>query len=202
MNLLIVLANPNPRAFSRAIAERLAKGLLDTGRHTSELADLAWEDFDPRMLERDLSAYRGEGQVHEAILFEQQRVDRADALALVFPVYWWSMPALLKGWIDRVFTGGWAYDIDSTGKARGRLTDRPTHLLAISAADLASYERHDYRAAMAVQIERGIFHFCGLRSTQAHLLVEVEHANGRARAAHLEAAYELGRTMFPPAVAP
>jgi putative NADPH-quinone reductase len=42
------------------------------------------------------------------VLAEQARIDRADALVLVFPIYWWSLPGLLKGWIDRVFVNGWA----------------------------------------------------------------------------------------------
>jgi NAD(P)H dehydrogenase (quinone) len=160
-----------------------------------EIADLAREGFDPRTGEQDLAAYRGEMAPPESIFQEQRRVDRADALAFVFPVYWWSMPALLKGWIDRVFTGGWAYGVDPVGKAWRRLANRPTHLLAVSGADLPSFEKYGYDTAMIAQIERGIFHFCGIRSVQTHLLVSAEKADGVNRAAHLEAAYGLGHTI-------
>lgn len=198
MKLLIVLSNPNPTSLSRAIVEKLAEGSADGG-HDSEIADLVQEGFDPRMQARDLAAYRGEVELCEELVREQRRVDRADALALVYPVYWWSMPALLKGWIDRVFTGGWAYEVDGAGKSRGLLAEKPVHLLALGAADVASYDRHGYREAMDAQIERGIFHWCGLRSVRTHLLDESESADGAVRSGHLDRAFEIGRTVFAPA---
>lgn len=195
MNLLIVLSNPNPDSFSAAVALRLAQGSSEGG-HRSEIADLAREGFDPRMLARDLAAYRKEGALPDDVLREQERVDRADALALVFPVYWWSMPAALKGWIDRVFTGGWAYEIDEEGKAHGRLAERPVHLLAIGGADRAAYDKHGYRAAIDAQIERGIFHWCGLRDVRTHVLDDSEGTDDAVRARHLDTALRIGRDMF------
>ncbi len=41
---------------------------------------------------------------------EQARIARADAICIVFPLFWWGMPSMIKGWVDRVWTWGWAYD--------------------------------------------------------------------------------------------
>lgn len=198
MNLLIVLAHPDPDSFSRAVADGLARGATESGEHDSEIADLAREGFDPRMQAPDLAAYRTKVPPPEDVLREQTRIERADAIALVYPVYWWSMPALLKGWIDRVFTGGWAYEVDAAGHASGKLADRPIHLLQIGGADRAGYDKHGYRTAMETQIDQGIFHWCGLRSVHAHLLDESESPDGAVRSAHLEMAYQLGRTILAP----
>ena len=49
----------------------------------------------------------------------QARVDAADVLTLIFPIYWWSFPAILKGWIDRVWNRGWAYGPRKLGLRKG-----------------------------------------------------------------------------------
>ena len=115
MHALVVVAHPDPASLSQAVAQKLAEGVSGAG-HSAEIADLAREGFDPRFTLNDLAAHRREIAQPADIAFEQMRIDRADALVLVYPVYWWSMPALLKGWIERVFSNGWAYD-DGAGQA-------------------------------------------------------------------------------------
>ncbi|MBW5466069.1 hypothetical protein GOY11_34020, partial [Pseudomonas aeruginosa] len=58
---------------------------------------------------------------HADVLSEHARVDLADTLVLVYPIYWWSMPALLKGWIYRVFCTCWAFDYSIHGDLRKKL---------------------------------------------------------------------------------
>ncbi|WP_198284163.1 NAD(P)H-dependent oxidoreductase, partial [Bacillus cereus] len=74
-----------------------------------------------------------------------------------------SFPALLKGWIDRVFTQGWAYEDDANGKLVKKLQHLQVHLLAIGGADQRTYARHGYFGAMKTQIDYGIFGYCGAR---------------------------------------
>ncbi|MGA9873094.1 MAG: NAD(P)H-dependent oxidoreductase, partial [Rhodococcus sp. (in: high G+C Gram-positive bacteria)] len=124
-------------------------------------ADLAAEGFDPRFTEADLESYRTAGPGSDVVLAEQDRIDRSDHLILVFPVYWWSMPALLKGWIDRVFINGWAFDY-TPGSSFDRKLDRLTvHLVPIAGDDAGSFERHGYDSALRTQIEHGIIEYCG-----------------------------------------
>src|SRR5690606_10841444 len=111
MHALVVVANPDPRSLTHAVARRIAAGVAEGGTaNSSEIADLATEGFDPRFTANDLAVHLELARPTRDVLAEQARIDHADALVLVYPVYWWSMPGLLKGWIDRVFTRGWAYD--------------------------------------------------------------------------------------------
>ena len=87
------------------------------------------------------------------VIAEQQRINRADALVLVYPIYWWSFPAQLKGWIDRVFTQGWAYD-ERDGKLVKLLGHLPVHLIALGGADQRTYARYGYFGSMKTQIDR------------------------------------------------
>jgi NAD(P)H dehydrogenase (quinone) len=124
---------------------------------------------------------------------EQVRIERAASLILVYPVYWWSMPGLLKGWIDRVFANGWAYDEGADGKLVKRLHHMRVHLVAIAGADLRTYARHGYFGAMKTQIDHGIFDYCGARVVASELLVGAATKNP---AADLEAARTIGHKIF------
>lgn len=74
-----------------------------------EYADLHAEGFHPLWSEADADQFET-NVVPPDILSEQNRVARADTICLVFPLFWFSMPAMMKGWMDRVWTYGWAYD--------------------------------------------------------------------------------------------
>ena len=192
MHATIVLAHPIETSLTRAIAGKVAAGIAADG-HGAEIVDLMAEGFDPRFTARDIAVLAREAVPADDVLAEQARLDRSDALVLVYPVYWWSMPALLKGWIDRVFANGWAYD-DIPGKAVVKKLGRlPIHLIAIGGADRRTYDRHRYAEAMKVQIDHGIFDYCGAPV----LTSEILHvpAEGRA-AALLERAEAIGRGVF------
>lgn len=124
---------------------------------------------------------------------EQARIDRADALVLVFPVYWWSMPALLKGWIDRVFANGWAFDFSLDQALEKKLGKLRVHLIGVGGADAGTYGRHGYAGAMATQIDHGIFDYCGACVATSELLLDSETSDP---AVHLRTARAVGHTLF------
>ena len=192
MHALIVVAHPDPASFTHTVAARLAEGVSGTG-HTFEIADIAAEGFDPRFNAGDLAAFRIDAPIPTDVLAEQARIDRADSLVLVYPVYWWSMPGLLKGWIDRVFTNGWAYDDRQGPKVVKKLSHLPVHLVAIGAADLRTHARRGYFAAMRTQIDDGIFDFCGAPVLTSELLIVTEAADV---APNLKTARDIGGKLF------
>ncbi|CUH50817.1 NAD(P)H-dependent oxidoreductase [Shimia marina] len=108
MHVLTVLDHPNPHAFSAAAARRFMAGAEAAG-HTTELADLHAEGFSPIWSMEDISS-NGTTNLPPDLPEEHARIARADAICLVFPLYWWGMPAMMKGWVDRVWCWGWAYD--------------------------------------------------------------------------------------------
>lgn len=194
MHALLVIAHPNPMSLTHAVAAHLAQGLaLSDASHSFEVADLAAQGFDPRFTAADISVHLREGPAPADVVAEQARIDRADALVLVYPVYWWSMPGLLKGWIDRVFTNGWAYAEDPQGRLVQRLQRLRVHLLAIGGADQRTYARHGYFGAMKIQIDHGIFDYCGARVLTSELLLPSEAGFPQS---HLAAAHAIGRKLF------
>jgi NAD(P)H dehydrogenase (quinone) len=193
MHALIILSHPGSASLSHTVAARLGEGVMQAGSgDTYEIADLMAEGFDPRFSSDDLAAHRRIGAPPADVVAEQERIGRADALVLVFPVYWWAMPGLLKGWIDRVFANGWAYD-DSSGKVVKKLGHLPVHLVGIGGADAGTYERHGYFGSMKTQIDHGIFDYCGAPVASSTLLLE---SDGDDQSANLGAALAIGRALF------
>lgn len=156
---LVVVAHPDPTSLSHQVANAVAAAAAHRG--TVEIADLAWEGFDPRWTARDRAAYQGSGSMPADVVAEHQRLNRATDLVVVFPVYWWSMPALLKGWIDRVFVNGWAFGYTPTGGVAPALQWLTIHVLPVAASSANVYDRHGYEQAIRTQIEHGLIDFCG-----------------------------------------
>lgn len=194
MHTLIVISHPNPKSLTHAVAARVAEGVATAdSSHSAEIADLAAERFDPRFTTADLSVLLRERAPTADVAAEQARISRADALVLVYPIYWWAMPAQLKGWIDRVFTNGWAYDDIPNAKIVKRLRHLQVHLIALGGADMRTYARHGYFGAMKTQIDHGIFDYCGARVMTSELLLQ---SDARFPESHFEAAHAIGRRIF------
>ena len=192
MHALIVVAHHDPQSLTHSVAAEVGAGLTASG-HTFEMADLAAEGFDPRYSAADHSVHRTRAVPPADVLAEQARIDRADALVLVFPIYWWSMPALLKGWVDRVFVNGWAIDYGPDTPVQKKLRHLQVHLLALGGADDSAFERHGYAKAMNTQIDYGIFDYCGARVLTSALLLDSESGTAQA---HLHKARAVGQGLF------
>ncbi len=192
MHALVVVAHPDTASFTHAVARQVIAGIETHPGHTSELADLAAEGFDPRFTVADLGLFNRRGAAEASVLAEQQRIDRADLLVLAYPVYWWSMPGLLKGWIDRVFTQGWAYDDLPEGRTVKMLGRLAVQLIGIGGADQRTYARHGYADAMQTQIDHGIFGYCGAPVVGSDLLL---HSDAPSREKALRQAFEIGSRL-------
>lgn len=194
MRNLIVISHPDPNSLTHAAAGEMVHGLLSAGPDASvEIADLAAEGFDPRETAEDLAVHLGTAAFPQDVAAEQARIDRADRLVLIYPVYWWSFPALLKGWIDRVFANGWAYASDAQGGGDKKLLGRlEIVLVAVAGADAGTYARHGYFGAMRTQIDHGIFDYCGARVVRHELLLDLHGADQQP---NLAAARRLGEAL-------
>jgi len=193
MHALIVVAHPDPASLTHAVAGQIAEGIsASNSEHSFEVADLAAEGFDPRFTQPDTALAMGRGEPLAEVAAEHARLERADALVLVYPVYWWSFPGLLKGWIDRVFTQGWAYE-DADGKLVKKLQRLKVHLVALGGANQRTYARHGYFGAMKTQIDHGIFGYCGAQVLSSDLLLP---SDAGFPAAHLATAQAIGGKIF------
>ncbi len=125
MNVLIVYAHPEPRSLNGSLKNFAVKHLEDAG-HRVQVSDLyamqwkapldasdgtdwpAGKRFDPALASKQ--AFETGTQSRDIVL-EQEKLKWADAVILQFPLWWFSMPAILKGWVERVYACGLAYGV-------------------------------------------------------------------------------------------
>jgi len=125
MNTLIIYAHPSKKSFTYQVLQSLVKGLKEE-EHEVVISDLYALGFSSDM---SVAEYHREGlgEVHRAVpqdvLAEQEKLNQADCVFFLYPVWWSDCPAKLKGWFDRVYTNGYAYGYGDSGqKMRGMKT--------------------------------------------------------------------------------
>ena len=129
---------------------------------------------------------------------QQAKVARADALAFVAPVYFVGFPAILKGWIERVFSLGFAFGMTAEawrGDVGGRLPllrHEKALIIQTTIWDEKSYEA-GLKAAMKVLIDEYALRFPGIKRVEHEYFHAVHGADDAARRAYLDRAYTLGR---------
>lgn len=110
MNILVINVHPDQESYCQAIYERILEN-LDRNRHQVESLSLNEVGFDPVLRH----GYRKRMDHDPFIEKSQELIQWADHYIFVYPIWWSSMPSLLKGWIDRVFTPGIAYQANNQG---------------------------------------------------------------------------------------
>jgi NAD(P)H dehydrogenase (quinone) len=173
MKTLIVISHPRPASLTHDVAAAFAAALREGGAEV-EVADLHAEGFDPLVGVDDEPDWDDPAKRYsDAVLAEMARIERNEATVLVFPVWWWSMPAMMKGWIDRVWNHGWAYG--------GRTyPHRKVWAIGIAGSARRTYDKYGYEAAMNVQIETGILRYCGVEHCRLALLYGAIEGEGAA----------------------
>jgi NAD(P)H dehydrogenase (quinone) len=118
----VVVAHPDPQSYCHALAERAAHGLRAAG-HEVQLVDLYADGFRVAMSAQERVAYHGDEPICDPLVGQYAAiVQRADVFVFVYPTWWSGLPAILKGWLERVMVPGIAFRFDErTEKVRPAL---------------------------------------------------------------------------------
>ena len=118
MKVLIVYCHPSKSSFTYQVKEKFVEGLKASGNDIL-ISDLYDMDFQTDMSEAEYlreTYYRKEDAVPSDVRQEQNKIEWADAICFIYPVFWTEAPAKLVGWFDRVWTSGYAYSPEPTMK--------------------------------------------------------------------------------------
>ncbi len=159
MNVLIVYAHPNPASFSFGLKELAEKELAKKG-YSVKTKDLYANGFDPILSGADLQGIYT-GNIPADIKAEQEAINEADLLVFVYPIWWTGLPAMVKGYIDRVFSYGFAYKVGATGIEQ-LLTSKKALLLTPHGTPKEYYEPSGMLKSLVQTEDGGIFNFCGI----------------------------------------
>lgn len=205
MNVLIVYAHEEPRSFNGALKNTAIRALEAQGHRVvvSDLYRMGWKavadgaDFlerqDRHVLKRQAEekAAAELGTLAHDILEEQEKLKACDLLILQFPLWWFSMPAILKGWVDRVLSMGFAYG-GGRWYDQGGLKGRRAMLCLTTGGPEAAYLERGINGNLdriLYPIQHGILFFCGFEVLPPFVAWAPAHADDAARASML-AAYE------------
>lgn len=186
-HLLVIDGHPRPGSFGAALAAAYSDGARSTGADVDVLT-LRELDFD-----LDLHHDRVEDQPLEPCLARAQALLVAsDHVTVVAPVWWGSVPARLKGFLDRVLVRGWAYRYQDNGLPEGLLAGRSARVIITT--DSPGWWLRGLMGDSAVrQLTRSTLRFCGLKPVATTRIGAVHGSTDSQRAAWLDEAREAGR---------
>jgi NAD(P)H dehydrogenase (quinone) len=159
MKNLIVYAHPNPASLNHFFKQTVVESLQESGQEIV-IRDLNQISFNPVLSLDDMNGQRM-GQVANDAKTEQDFITWADRIIFIYPIWWTGMPAIMKGYIDRVFSYGFAYRYDH-GIQKGLLTGKQTIIINSHGKSNAEYEAMGMDKALVLTSDTGIFTYCGL----------------------------------------
>jgi len=202
MRVLLVLAHPEPASFNAAMFRSAIEALTESG-HEVKTSDLYQMKFNPvsdrynfttaadptflKLQQEEIYA-TGQNGFIPALEEEMQKVEWCDLMIWQFPLWWFALPAILKGWADRIFAMGRFYgagQMYATGKCKGKRA-----LLSVTTGGPeTAYQPGGLQGdinGILRPIHRGIFEFTGFTVLRPHLTYAVSHVTEVEREAMLE----------------
>ncbi len=131
MRCLVVKAHPLSESLCSSLTQRTVAALVSAG-HSVDVEDLYAQQFAASLNEVERRSYYSGPYFVERVEPQVERLLAAEAIVLIFPTWWFGFPAILKGWFDRVWAPGVAYDhADQYGLIKPRLTNL-RYMLAVT----------------------------------------------------------------------
>ncbi|WP_028776547.1 NAD(P)H oxidoreductase [Shimazuella kribbensis] len=185
MKVLTVVSHPRKDSLTFAVAERFEQGLKDAG-HETEIVDLHRIGFDPVLREADEPDwFKVEQKYSPEVEREIARMKNHDALAYIFPLWWYSMPAMMRGYIERVWNYGFAY-------GNSKLHHERVLWLTLAAAGLKDLKKRDYDKMIEHQLNVGLAEYVGIKKSKVAYLYETLSGDAKHTQHLLDQSYQHG----------
>lgn len=186
--VLIIQGHPAGQSLCAALAQEYLQGAQESG-HKVHILNIRELQFDPILHE----GYNLIQPLEEDLIWAQNEIKSADHIVVIFPIWWGGMPALLKGFIDRVFLPGFAFKYRQGSPWWDKyLKGKSAHVIATMDTP-PWYFRIFYRDAGINQIKRTILQFCGVDAVKVTRVGRVKDAPLRWKQAWLTKARHFGR---------
>lgn len=160
MNILVVFSHPNSNSFGKSIVDTIVKSAEAKGDNV-KVRDLYSIKFDPVLKLSDFKALNN-GNTPADIKEEQKHIKWSDLIIFVYPVWWTGLPSMLKGYVDKVFSSGFAYKYVD-GNPVGLLKEKKGLLICTTGTPNHIYEENGMHNSMKQTTDVGIFNFCGIQ---------------------------------------
>lgn len=194
MKHVVVYAHPNPESLNHAILETTVNALKNNG-HEVVVRDLYALDFQPVLKPEDTAAMKA-GQTPQEIKTEQEFITQADAITFIYPIWWTGLPAILKGYVDRVFSYGFAYGSGEEGIMK-MLTGKKGFIINTHGTPNEIYDRIGMTDGLKITSDTGIFDFVGIESVGHLFFGSIGYLDDEAYKGMLKEVEEKINSLFP-----
>jgi len=185
--ILIINGHPDKESLCFALAERYKKG-ADSAGVDCKLVNLIDLDFNPILT----FGYRKISELEPDLLKMQQEILAADHLVFVYPTWWGTYPALLKGFIDRTFLPNYAFKYHKNSPYWDKLLKGKTARLIVTMDSPKWYNWLIYRSPGHNSMKRAILEFCGIRPIKITSFAPVKSSDENKRKQWLKKVEKLG----------
>ncbi|MEM6697205.1 MAG: NAD(P)H-dependent oxidoreductase [Bacteroidota bacterium] len=188
--LLIINGHPDKESFNYALSDAYQEGAtqVNTAVESINIADLK---FNPNLQ----FGYRKRMELEPDLVEALDKIKRADHIVWVFPMWWYGLPAMMKGFIDRVFLPGISFQYVEGKPFPKQLLKGKTARVIITADAPKWYNDWYMRRPLINQFKRGVLEFCGIRPVKVTYLAPVKSSNLAIRNKWLEKVRQLGRQL-------
>lgn len=163
MKILIITAHPRTDSLTANMTKAFTEG-LNKSDHDYEIADLYAEKFNPLIFSEDEPDWDNSNKVYSRkVTEEMERIEAHDALVFIFPVWWYSLPALMKGYIDRVWNYGFAY-------GPRKLPVEKIRWIALAGFTEEKFKKRDYDRMMEHYLNVGLAGYCGVKDSKVYFM--------------------------------
>ncbi len=173
--VLVIVGHPHPDSYCHALAQHYAQGAREAGAKV-ELVPLHALDFDPNLR----AGFDGEQPLEADLVTLRRQVEDAAHVVVVAPLWWGSVPALLKGLFDRLLLPGWAFRMRPSGLPEGLLRGRSARFV-LTMDSPGYWYRWVHRRAAHRSVVTATLHFCGLAPVALRTLHRVGQVSDATR---------------------
>jgi len=168
MKNLIIFSHPHLYSYTFAIVNKVSNILKEKNEEV-KIVDLYMKNFNPVLSEKELIlANKGES-LPEIKIYQKKIVD-SNRIIFVYPIWWSQMPAMMKGFIDRVFTKGFAYTINDDGSPNGLLSDKKVVAISPLGTSRENAEKEGLDISLKQTLVNSVYGFCGMK-VEHHIMI-------------------------------
>jgi NAD(P)H dehydrogenase (quinone) len=188
--ILIVQGNPDKNSFCDALAEAYKKGAFDANAEVKEI-NIREIEFNPNLA----FGYKKRVELEQGLIESQHLIKWADHLVFVYPTWWGTMPALLKGFIDRVFLPGFGFQYRDDSVWWDKLLKGKSARLIVTMDTPPWYFRLIYGQPGHKAMKKSTLGFCGIKPVRISSIGPVKHSKKSKRISWLNQVQKLGEKI-------
>lgn len=184
--IVVINGHPDPESFNAVLAQSYIQYALESGSEVRYIA-IGTLDFNPNLQ----YGYRQRMELEPDLLQALEDLQWSDHQVWIHPLWWLGMPAIMKGFFDRLFLPGLTFKVNKGASTTGLLQAKTARIIT-TAGDLSIdvYEEI-YRSSGLVQLQKGILEYCGISSFQSDFIGPLHELDHEARKSWIEQMQQL-----------